>query len=239
MKATLGAATVDAITKPAAAGPPQAATAALSTAKSVFDSFTSEESGPVSTLPPTAPPLVPAKGPRAPASPSRTARPGVVAAAPEQHVASEDSDGGGGGGHYVDVLLADRGTQTMTEGTTQTDPDPHVLTCGSCYGKYFGHPPPRIDGCAYSGLLLQGAPIPAAPSWAGAPTQQWPAGCYAPFAQPSWSPHAALWNTAPVQAAPAWRPPSDMLQSWLTRLETLKLSVDQSLRRFDDQVCKP
>ena len=39
------------------------------------------------------------------------------------------------------IMVADRGTQTHTEVTTQTDPPLHVGTCHMCYTAHYGHEP--------------------------------------------------------------------------------------------------
>ena len=52
------------------------------------------------------------------------------------------------GGDEVAVLVADRGTQTATEISTQTDPDAHTLGCPMCYEGFYGHAPAE-DGCIH------------------------------------------------------------------------------------------
>jgi hypothetical protein len=49
----------------------------------------------------------------------------------------------------VDVMLADRGTQTIENVSCQTDPDPRVLQCHQCYVDYYGHVP-EYAGCTHS-----------------------------------------------------------------------------------------
>lgn len=48
----------------------------------------------------------------------------------------------------VDVMLADRGTQTIENVSCQTDPDPRVLQCYHCYMEYYGHIP-EYAGCSH------------------------------------------------------------------------------------------
>ena len=52
------------------------------------------------------------------------------------------------GADDVEVMVADRGTQTAVEISTQTDPDAHTVSCPMCYEAFFGHPPPE-DGCLH------------------------------------------------------------------------------------------
>ena len=45
----------------------------------------------------------------------------------------------------VVIMVADRGCQTVCEIETQTDPEPHTVSCPMCYSAYYGHsgaPPP-------------------------------------------------------------------------------------------------
>ena len=42
----------------------------------------------------------------------------------------------------VDVMLADRGTQTVSNAECQTDPDFGAVNCAGCYRDRYGHPPP-------------------------------------------------------------------------------------------------
>lgn len=65
----------------------------------------------------------------------------------------------------VDVMLADRGTQTIENASCQTDPDPRVLQCHNCYVDYYGHVP-EYAGCSHSGA---GGAVPPMPG--GAATQ--------------------------------------------------------------------
>lgn len=44
----------------------------------------------------------------------------------------------------VEVLLADRGTQTVDHASCQTDPAPDVLQCPGCYHDYYGHMPSEV-----------------------------------------------------------------------------------------------
>lgn len=56
----------------------------------------------------------------------------------------------------VDIMLADRGTQTVEHSECQTDPEPRVLHCGQCYYDYYGHAP-ELPTCPHGSDYLHGA----------------------------------------------------------------------------------
>lgn len=223
MKSALGANAV--LAKPAAATPAPAAAPhrpGVSAAKSVFDSFTSDEGGPISTLPPTAPSAKHADQLRQSGS-----SPGPGAKPPTAPHGGHRSSFSMHGGHtpfdeddYFEVMVADRGTQTVTEVQTQTDPV-LSLPCDTCYHATYGHPPPSY-GCPHS----QGDP-----RWQGG-LQYPPAAAF--MQPPPMRRMSVLPTAAPVAgvgyaagAGGAFSPAQ--LQGWLTRLETMKKSIDVAL----------
>lgn len=138
MQAALGTAAVDAVDqerkkKEAEAAKPPVSTSPTMEAKkpsvhdrikSVFDSFTSDESSVVHQS---------NNGPLPPPAPG-TVRP-----------LAPDALQGGPADDEMVIMVANRGTQTATEVSCQTDPEPHTVGCPMCYREYYGH-----DGTAYS-----------------------------------------------------------------------------------------
>lgn len=66
------------------------------------------------------------------------------------------------------VMVADRGTQTLTDTSCQTDPDMHSMSCPMCYTSYFGHPP-LVDGCVHTTEM---------PPWLPFQPSRWDVGIY-------------------------------------------------------------
>jgi hypothetical protein len=143
MKAALGEKAVTAATVRAAPVPPikqlpkgadATKMSALAKAKSVFDSFTSDDTNTnVGT----------ARGDH---------QAGAVKPMTPEHLF--------GRGHGEEegvhgVMVVNRGCQTATEVQCQTDPDPHAVSCPMCYEAWFGHPPPTAPSCAHGFANVQ------------------------------------------------------------------------------------
>lgn len=125
MKATLGATTVQAVAE-------SAALAAAKRSQLAGGPFTSDESFTSGGL---LPPVVPSMRNSFDLGATRGGRRGSIPDHMEE----------------VDVMLADRGTQTIENASCQTDPDPRVLQCHQCYVDYYGHTP-EYAGCTHSGV---------------------------------------------------------------------------------------
>jgi hypothetical protein len=129
MKSTLGATTVQTI----------AESAALAASKKIFGAGAIDESwssaGGVHTSTSALPPVAPNS---TRASVDFGSRGGLRRGSIPDHM------------EEVDVMLADRGTQTVEHATCQTDPDPRVLQCTMCYEDYYGHTPDGV-GCPHGG----------------------------------------------------------------------------------------
>lgn len=56
-------------------------------------------------------------------------------------------------------MVADRGTQTACTVECQTDPDPYVTSCPSCYQRYYGHKAPEVHDCARAAANVREYPL--------------------------------------------------------------------------------